>query len=68
MAPFGRQASRQPRENVRGWKIALVTDDPHFRVDHSIGNALETVGNALEKPGRDRRSRGQATDPKPRIL
>ena len=41
----------EPRENVRGWRIALVTDDPHFRVDHSIGSALETVGNALESQG-----------------
>jgi len=41
----------EPREHVRGWKIALVTDDPTFPVDNSIRSALETLGNALESQG-----------------
>ena len=42
---------QEPREQVRGWKIALVMDDPVFRVDNSIRSALETLGKALESQG-----------------
>jgi amidase len=42
---------QESREHVRGWKIALVTDDPVFRVDSSIGSALDILGKALEGEG-----------------
>ena len=42
---------QEPRDHVRGWKVALVTDDPVFRVDNSIRSGLETLGKALESQG-----------------
>jgi amidase len=41
----------EPREHVRGWRIALVSDDPVFRVDGAIRSALDRLGNALASEG-----------------
>jgi amidase len=42
---------QETRDRLQGWRIALVADDPVFRVDSSIRNALETLGSALESEG-----------------
>jgi amidase len=42
---------QESRDRLQGWKIALVADDPIFRVDNSIRSALDTLGSALEREG-----------------
>jgi amidase len=43
--------SAESRDRLRGWTIAIVADDPTFRVDGSIRNALLKLGDALEAEG-----------------
>jgi amidase len=42
---------QEPRDGARGWRIAIVADDPEFRVDASIRGSLLQLGEALESQG-----------------
>jgi amidase len=42
---------QESRNGLKGWRIAIVTDDATFRVDNAIRSALVQLGDALSAGG-----------------